>query len=286
MQSTGERLIPGLKNFSELEHLNRYYFVVNQIELKDKIVLDIASGEGYGSNILAKHALQVTGVDISLEAIEYATDKYRTKNLKFVHGDVTKIPMKDNSVDVVVSFETIEHHDKHFEMLQEIKRILRIDGVLIISSPDKYYYSDIPNYKNEFHVKELYNAEFKELISRNFIKTFFFNQRTFGGSIIALDENHNQYNPPLVVEQSGESNSFLPTYNIAIATDNLDYGIINQIVLYKEQDQVITKSDVDNAVEDALYHYELKLKKTKTWRIGHLLIFPFKLLKKIVEKQN
>ena len=54
------------------------------------------------------------------------------------------IPLPDQSVDLVVSFETIEHHDKHEEMMLEIKRVLRPDGVVIISSPDKQTYSIEP----------------------------------------------------------------------------------------------------------------------------------------------
>lgn len=280
MQATGERLIPGSKNFSELEHLNRYYFVVNQVELKDKKVLDIASGEGYGSNILAKYAHNVVGVDISNEAIEHAIRKYKKDNLIYIQGDATKIPLEDNTIDVVVSFETIEHHDKHNEMMLEIKRVLKSDGILIISSPDKYYYSDLPNYKNQFHVKELYYDEFKTLISSYFKKTFFFNQRTFGGSIISLDENYTQYTSPLVVEQTGEKHPFLPEYNVAIATDNLKYNILNQIILYKEQEGVITNKDVENA----LYSKEFEIKNKRTWKIGHLVIYPFKLIKNIVKK--
>lgn len=282
MKTTGERLIPGSKNFSELEHLNRYYFVVNQVDLKDKIVLDIASGEGYGSNILASYAKSVTGVDISNEAVEHAIIKYKKDNLKYIQGDATRIPLDDNSIDVVVSFETIEHHDKHIEMIQEIKRVLKSVGTLIISSPDKYYYSDVPNFKNEFHVKELYYDEFKSLISSFFEKTYFFNQRTFGGSIIALDEVYNQYKQPLVVEKTGDKHPFLPEYNIAIASDNLNYNIPNQIVLYTEQEKVITNQDIDIAVQ--LNEYEIR--KKNTWKIGNFIIFPFKILKSFIYKHK
>lgn len=278
MKATGERLIPGSKSFSELEHLNRYYFVVNQLELKDKFVLDIASGEGYGSDILAVYAKSVVGVDVSNEAVEHAKAKYKKNNLKYLQGDAIKIPLEDNSIDVVISFETIEHHDKHDEMLQEIKRVLKSEGILIISSPDKHYYSDVPNYKNQFHVKELYYNEFKTLISSFFTKAFFFNQRTFGGSIIALDETYKRYNQPLVVEQAGEKHLFLPEYNIAIATDDLQFEISNQIILYTEQEKVITLLDVENAV----YSKEYEIKNKIIWKIGYFFVSPFKLIRHLI----
>lgn len=282
MKLTGERFIPGLMGITELEHLNRYYFVVNQIDLKDKIVLDIASGEGYGSNVLSRFSKKITGVDISYEAVEHAKNKYKSENLQYIQGDAAAIPLADDSIDVVVSFETIEHHDKHTEMISEIKRILKPNGVLIISSPDKYYYSDVPNFDNEFHVKELYYKEFKTLISDNFSKSYFFSQRTFTGSIIALDEDCEQYKKPVVVEKSGRNHPFFPIYNIAIATNNSQYEISEQLVLYTEEEQAITKLDVENAEYDAI----LKVKNTKTWRAGMFVLLPFKLLKRIIEKSN
>lgn len=110
---------------------------------------------------LAKH---VTGVDISQEAVDAARDKYQKNNLDYVCGSVTAIPLPDHSVDMVVSFETIEHLTEQTEMLAEIRRVLIPEGILVISSPDKLTYSDIPGYHNEFHVKELYEDEFVALL--------------------------------------------------------------------------------------------------------------------------
>ena len=281
MESTGERFIPDSKGIIELEHLNRYYFVVNQIDLKDKVVLDIASGEGYGSNILSKFAHKVIGVDISNEAIAHAKKKYEGANLNYIQGNAVEIPLEDESIDVVVSFETIEHHDKHIEMIKEIKRVLKKDWILIISSPDKKYYSDLPKYKNEFHVKELYYDEFRLLIKSNFDKIYFFSQRTFGGSIIALDEAYKSYNKPLVVEQSGENHSFLPLYNIAIATNNSKYEISEQLVFYTENNQAITQQDIDSAI----YFTKINLQKTKTYRLGKFILGPLRNIRKFFSKK-
>src|SRR5205085_7058452 len=96
------------------------------------------------------------GVDIDEVSVNHAAKKYAASNLEFKTGAVEKIPVESTSIDVVVSFETIEHHDKHEEMMQEIKRILKEDGLLIISTPDKKYYADIPAHQNPFHIKELY----------------------------------------------------------------------------------------------------------------------------------
>lgn len=279
MKFTGERFMPTQHGSIALEHLNRYYFVVNQVELTGKTVLDIASGEGYGTNILSQFASNVIGVDISYEAVEYAKKKYRAENLNFIQGDATKIPLENNSVDVVVSFETIEHHDKHTEMMIEIKRILKTNGLVIISSPDKYFYSDVPNYKNEFHIKELYYEEFKNLIKNYFKYTLFYSQNIFIGSIIALDENIHDYKVPIIIDREGHSAEFSPVYNIAIGSDNVDFMPKNQLVLYKDSDKIITPEDIQNAIvagASSVY-------KTKAYRLG---IFILKPLKKIKRKFN
>ena len=277
MELTGERFIPGWEGIVKLEHLNRYYFVVNQIDLKNKKVLDIASGEGYGSNILSNYAQNVIGVDISNEAVEHAKGKYSNTNLKYIQGDAAQIPLDDNSVDIVVSFETIEHHDKHNEMISEIKRVLKVDGVLVISSPDKYYYTDLPQINNKFHVKELYFNEFKNLMSAYFTEIFFFSQRTFTGSIIALDEENNSYKKPLVINKLGENHPLYPIYNIAIATNDKQFNLSNQVILYTEEDKAITRVDIEAAV----HLKEIKIKKTITWRVGKFILFPLKFLKNL-----
>jgi ubiquinone/menaquinone biosynthesis C-methylase UbiE len=173
--STGERLDNFQMNETILEHLHRYALTLELIT--DKDILDIASGEGYGSNLMAKKAKSVVGVDLSAEAVSAAKTKYQRPNLNFKIGDATQLDFENGSFDVVVSFETIEHHDQHEKMLSEIKRILKPDGILIISTPDKLRYTDIPKYNNPFHIKELYAEEFKSLIAQYFDHHVFIGQR-------------------------------------------------------------------------------------------------------------
>lgn len=218
---TGERFLPDVEGDVQIEHMHRYH-VASRLA-QGKRVLDIACGEGYGSNVLADVALSVIGVDISTEAILHAQHKYNKSNLNFIQGDCATIPLRDNSVDLVVSFETIEHHDRHLEFILEIKRVLKNNGLLIISSPDKKEYSDLTGHENQFHVKELYYPEFKSLITDNFKYHTMLGQRIKYGSYITPLGN-NKTNPFIGYKKdnngvalSGNS-IFNPLYFISFAS--------------------------------------------------------------------
>ena len=183
MEFTGERYVPTEAGEIRHEHLHRYAWCVRLVEGKD--VLDIACGEGYGSAMLARRARSVKGVDIADDAVAHASAAYRDiSNLAFMQGDAAQIPLDDNSVDAVVSFETIEHHDRHREMLSEIRRVLRPDGLLVISSPNRVVYSELAGHHNEFHVKELDFAEFDAVLREQFDDISYFGQRLAVGSSI------------------------------------------------------------------------------------------------------
>ena len=219
MEFTGEFYVPEQHGNLELEHVHRY-LQATQI-VAGKSVLDIACGEGYGSLLLAASATTVTGVDISEEVIAHARERYARDNLTFLVGDCSKMPVTDHSVDVVVSFETIEHHDQHEAMMREIKRVLRPDGCLMMSTPDRLHYSIEPDTSNPFHVKELLEDEFKSLIRSHFRKAAFFGQRIAYGSTMFSDEGAQPSRCYWKDARSGEifSGNNRPLYWIALASD-------------------------------------------------------------------
>ena len=113
--------------------------------------------------------------------------------MTFAEGSCAKLPFGDGTFDVVVSFETIEHILEQNEFLDEIKRVLKPAGLLIMSSPNRAQYSDARGYSNEFHVKELYRAEFSELLNARFQHISWFSQRNAFVSLLvpeAIDKSH------------------------------------------------------------------------------------------------
>lgn len=241
MEATGERFLPEkMQGEIKSEHLNRYYFVKNLIDISDKIVLDIASGEGYGSNLLAQSAKYVYGVDISEEAVNFAKVKYTAENLSFIKGSAFKIPLEDNSIDVVVSFETIEHHDKHDEMLKEINRVLKMNGILVLSSPNKSEYSDKTNFQNPYHVKELYTNELVDLVSKYFISVELYWQRYLKGSVILPIGNE------ININKIKEATDIIDSmYDVVVATNEPSLKKNSQIVLCFDQEDEVKKNYYD-----------------------------------------
>jgi ubiquinone/menaquinone biosynthesis C-methylase UbiE len=123
-------------------------------------------------------------MDIDAEVIRHAAEKYRQPNLRFVQADCASLPLESGSVDVVVCFETIEHHDQHEAMLREIRRVLRPGGLLVISSPNRPVYDETLAEPNPFHVKELDEAEFLELLHAHFSQVALYGQRVVQGSVV------------------------------------------------------------------------------------------------------
>ena len=179
---TGERFLPECSGEIWAEHWHRYVFAARHVTGLD--VLDIACGEGYGSAMLAGAAKSVTGVDIDPPTVENARRKYSSPRLRFEVGSVSRIPLPDTSFDCVVSFETLEHLAQQEEMLAEFRRVLRPDGFIVISTPNKVEYSDKRNFHNEFHIRELYESQFRDLIGRHFGAQRWYGQRLLFNSAI------------------------------------------------------------------------------------------------------
>lgn len=262
---TGERLETFIFSRDAIEHLHRYAIVKNYI--KDKIVLDIACGEGYGSALLAENAMQVYGVDIDEMTVNSASKKYVKKNLNYLVGDVTKISFDDNSIDVIVSFETLEHHNKHEEMMQEFKRVLKPDGILVLSTPDKLYYTDEANFKNIYHIKELYKEDFFKLVTNYYTKNQFLTQKYLGSiSIIEEEASKNIINLYSGNYTAIEQKMVPALYLIAIAS-NVDFTLQNSSIF--DGSKII-----ENKIINEIYN-------SNSFKLGNLLLYPIKKIKSI-----
>lgn len=167
---TGEQFIPGQTSQRIADdHFARYNFALQYI--KDKLVLDIACGSGYGSKVLREGgARSVDGVDISPDLIDYAKSHFQIAGINFYLDSLnTYTPKQDQLYDVITSFETIEHIENFRDGLTHLYSLLKQNGILLISTPNRPISS--PNCKsindkpsNPFHFREFTPTELiKEL---------------------------------------------------------------------------------------------------------------------------
>jgi 2-polyprenyl-3-methyl-5-hydroxy-6-metoxy-1,4-benzoquinol methylase len=162
LEDTGERMIPEFHKGKNMygAHIGRYQAGLGVV--KDKVVLDIACGSGYGTQIMAASASRVYGVDVDEPTIRYAKEHYAADNIEYLVGDGVAIPLSDHSVDVVVSYETIEHIEDYQTFMKEVKRVLKPGGVLLLSTPNDIEYGE----GNHYHIHEFEYKELKSLVGQ------------------------------------------------------------------------------------------------------------------------
>jgi GT2 family glycosyltransferase/glycosyltransferase involved in cell wall biosynthesis/ubiquinone/menaquinone biosynthesis C-methylase UbiE len=226
LEWTGERFLPWIEGVQiHYEHLHRYAFAARFV--KGKKVLDLGCGEGYGTYMLAKEATYVAGVEIDKPTVQHARSKYIKDNLEFIEGSVLTIPIEgEKEFDIVVCFELIEHIAEHDKLLSEVKRLLKDDGLFIVSTPNKAVYTDAPDHHNPFHVKELYFKEFRSLLRRYFKHLRIFGQRIYAGSNMWSIHQHKSRGYIEAVVKKGDMEFYFteraskePVYLIALASN-------------------------------------------------------------------
>jgi SAM-dependent methyltransferase len=178
LPNDGERMIPAASEpYVFWEHVYRYRFAAQYSAGRD--VVDIACGEGYGSAALtAAGARRVIGIDIDQVAVTHARSRY---GIDARLGPAEAIPLPNESVDMVVSFETIEHLPDPSLLVRECHRVLRQQGKLIISTPNREVYSSEARH-NRFHLVEMNEAEFADVLDPWFAATGWWGQCRTAGS--------------------------------------------------------------------------------------------------------
>jgi 2-polyprenyl-3-methyl-5-hydroxy-6-metoxy-1,4-benzoquinol methylase len=174
LKFTGERIVPGRTAEALFrEHEQRYVFAGQYVSGKN--VLDIACGTGVGTSFLLRNgATRVWGFDIDAEAVAFAKAKY--PDCEFGQCDATALNLllEDASLDVVVSFETLEHLKPQREFLLACRRVLKPGGLLICSTPNL----GVSRWSasNPYHVREFHPEEFRDLLESMFASVELFSQ--------------------------------------------------------------------------------------------------------------
>ena len=167
LELTGERTLPDVpaENYWFRRHLAVYEWVAERVRGRE--VVDMACGEGYGVEVLARHARRVTGVDANPEAHEHALLKYSRSGVRFERGLVERYA---EPCDAVVFLQTIEHVQDPETVLVHFRELLRPGGAAYVSTPNLLTLAPAGAEKsdNPWHLKEYRAEEFRALCASVF----------------------------------------------------------------------------------------------------------------------
>jgi 2-polyprenyl-3-methyl-5-hydroxy-6-metoxy-1,4-benzoquinol methylase len=167
LELTGERTLPDVpeENYWFRRHLAVYEWIAERCQ--GLRVVDLACGEGYGADVLARGAADVIGVDANPEAHEHARRRYVRRNLRFERGLVEEF---DQERDAVVFLQTIEHVEAPEQLLRHFKRLLRPGGTVYVSTPNLLTLAPEGAEKsdNPWHLREYRAEEFRALCESAF----------------------------------------------------------------------------------------------------------------------
>jgi SAM-dependent methyltransferase len=163
---TGERTAPDIPD-------ERYWFIRHLVAYRaaaaltpQKRVLDAGCGEGYGAALLAIDARTVVACDLEAPVLGRAHRRYPAVDA--AAGNLVSMPFADAAFDVVVSMQTIEHLHSPVDFLAECRRVLRPDGTLVLSTPNRLTFSPDGVVRNPFHTFEFAPDDLRGALARRF----------------------------------------------------------------------------------------------------------------------
>ena len=195
------------------EHRSRYR-VAAQFAAGQRI-LDVATGAGFGLQMLRKASGCPIGLDYDVDALHEVRRLEKTAPL--VQADATCLPLASASIDLVVSFETLEHVPDARAMVFEIRRVLTPGGRLVLSTPNRAFGPPERHSNNPFHIKEFTADELRELLNEVFADVQIRGQRP---------ANAYRYVPFLMVEPHYEPAALM--WKLLV---RLPFGIKNRLAL-------------------------------------------------------
>jgi len=146
-----------------LRHVFAYEYAVARAKPTDA-ALEIGCGDGYGTARLAAAVASIDAVDVDRETVEYAARKHGSSTCRIRHYDGDRLPFEDQTFDLVVAMQVIEHVDDDRQFLIEAWRVLKPGGLLLLTTPNRTH--RVPDGQepwNPFHVREYSPDELSSL---------------------------------------------------------------------------------------------------------------------------
>src|SRR5215217_1367573 len=168
---------------SAYDRLTGYGFARRYV--RGKIVINIGRKEvGYGSRLLAETADTVTGLSNLPEAVDLASAVYSVSNVSYRRASLPELPLSEDYFDVVVALGITENLEHPEDLVREAKRVLKQDGILLVSALDKQTNTNERNRGGIGGRREMYVHEFRELLERHFGQVHIYRQGAVAGGFI------------------------------------------------------------------------------------------------------
>jgi SAM-dependent methyltransferase len=226
LELTGERTLPDVpeENYWYQRHVAVYEWIAERVA--GQRVVDLACGEGYGSDLLARTAADVIGVDANPEAYEHARAKYRRDNLRFERALVEEF---DQERDAVVFLQTIEHIHEPGKLLDQIAKIAPL---AYISTPNRLTLAPPGAEKsdNPWHLREYDAGQYRELLESHFSSVELlglFHARKLRAHELAIRAGWDRVHPALRITMPFYDR-FIPAISardFRLSPDNLDRAL-------------------------------------------------------------
>lgn len=186
---TGERTVPGIpeENYWFRRHEAAYLALLPYCE--DATVLEAGCGEGYGAALIAERAARVLALDYDEQTVRHVARCYPQAGT--VQGNLAFLPLRPSTMDVVATFQVIEHLWDQAGFLAECHRVLRPGGRLIVTTPNRLTFtpdSDTP--LNPYHTRELAPSEMDTLLREAGFEVELLHGLRHGTGMRALDEQY------------------------------------------------------------------------------------------------
>ena len=168
-------------NLGVVDYKSAYHWYVHGVTLSKKLlsllitngyisqkesprVLDIGCGDGFMTDQLVEKGRSITGVDVSLSGLRFAK-VLSSSNINYLQADALRLPFGGGTFDVITAFDTIEHIEKDTSFVYEVRRVLKQDGLVVITTLNR---QRLFNRRSNKHWREYSARELKRLMSQSF----------------------------------------------------------------------------------------------------------------------
>jgi len=145
---------------------HKYAYEYVQQFVENRTVIDVGCGTGYRCRIFAEKSRMVYGIDYDKEAVTYCEKNYVAPNIKYIRMDANSLDL-DRQFDIAVAFQVIEHMQNLDKFIEQLKRVVKPNGIIFISTPNVRRPQEDKD-ANPFHFNEMKYTQFQRLISDNF----------------------------------------------------------------------------------------------------------------------